>query len=122
MELAGKVIAITEARSGKSATTGNEWKVQEYVIETHEQYPRRMAFEVFGEDKLRQFNIQMGEEINVSFDINAREWNGRWYNSIRAWKVDRVAAGAPADNVGASLPAAEPGALESTDSADDLPF
>ena len=81
-----------EPRGGVSKT-GNEWKVQEYVIETHDQYPRRMCFDVFGADKIQQFNIQVGEELNVSFDIDAREWQGRWFNSIRAWKVDRVPAG-----------------------------
>ncbi len=67
--------------------------MQDYVIETHEQYPRRMVFNVFGEDKIKQFNIQMDEELNVFFDINAREFNGRWYNDIRAWRVDRVTPG-----------------------------
>ena len=52
-------------------------------------------FDVFGADKIAQFNIQVGEELNVYFDVDAREWNGRWFNSIRAWKVDRVSAQAP---------------------------
>ena len=86
MELAGRVIAVLEPKGGTSRN-GNEWKVQEYVIETHDQYPRRMCFDVFGDDKIKQFNIQVGEELNVSFDIDAREWQGRWFNSIRAWKV-----------------------------------
>ncbi len=54
-----------------------------------------MCFEVFGADKIEQFNIQMGEELTVSFDVDARQWNDRWFNSIRAWKVERVSAGAP---------------------------
>ncbi|MDO4823159.1 MAG: DUF3127 domain-containing protein [Bacteroidales bacterium] len=125
MELAGKVIAILEARSGVSKTTGNPWKMQDYVIETHEQFPRRMVFNVFGEDKINAFNIQMGEELNVSFDINAREFQGRWFNDIRAWRIDRVqpdAAGqAPAPT---AVPAAEPvpPSFAATDTADDLPF
>ena len=89
MELAGRIIAVLEPRGGVSKT-GNPWKVQEYVIETHDQYPRRMCFDVFGEDKINQFNIQVGEELNVFFDVDAREWQGRWFNSIRAWRVDRV--------------------------------
>ena len=91
MELSGKVIAVLEPRGGVSKT-GNPWKVQEYVIETHDQYPRKMCFDIFGEDKINQFNIQVGEEITVSFDIDAREWQGRWFNSIRAWKVERPTA------------------------------
>ena len=82
MELSGKVIAVLEPRGGVSKT-GNAWKVQEYVIETHDQYPRKMCFDVFGEDKINQFNIQVGEELTVHFDIDAREWQGRWFNSIR---------------------------------------
>ena len=57
MELAGKVIAILQPRDGVSKNTGNKWMVQSYVIETHDQYPKRMVFEVFGEDKIKQFNI-----------------------------------------------------------------
>ena len=68
MELAGKVIAVLEPRGGVSKT-GNEWKVQEYVIETHDQYPKKMCFDVFGADKIAQFNIQAGEELNVLFDV-----------------------------------------------------
>ncbi|MBQ8450871.1 MAG: DUF3127 domain-containing protein [Bacteroidaceae bacterium] len=95
MEITGKIIAVLPERGGVSKT-GNEWKMQEYVLETHEQYPRKICFNVFGADKIAQFNIQVGEEMTVSFDINAREYNGRWYNDIRAWKVERGVAPAPA--------------------------
>ncbi len=95
MEITGKIIAVLPERGGVSKT-GNEWKMQEYVLETHEQYPRKICFNVFGGDKIAQFNIQVGEEMTVSFDINAREYNGRWYNDIRAWKVERGVAPAPA--------------------------
>lgn len=98
MEITGKIIAVLPERGGTSKT-GNEWKMQEYVIETHEQYPRKVCFNVFGNDKIAQFNIQAGEELTVSFDINAREYNGRWFNDIRAWRVERgtAPAAAPAD-------------------------
>lgn len=136
MELAGKVIAVLEPRGGVSKS-GNEWKVQEYVIETHDQYPKKMVFDVFGADKIQQFNIQIGEELNVSFDIDAREWNGRWFNSIRAWKVDRVVlgdvSGSPLPPVSAGLPpisaaplsqqsSSAPADFTSDGGSDDLPF
>ena len=72
MEFTGKIIAILQPRGGVSKASGNEWKAQEYVIEDHGQYPRKMCFDVFGADKIEQFNIQMGEELTVSFDIDAR--------------------------------------------------
>ena len=89
MEFTGKIIAILQPRGGVSKS-GNEWKSQEYVIEDHGQYPRKMCFDVFGADKIEQFNIQMGEELTVSFDVDARQWQDRWFNSIRAWKAGRT--------------------------------
>ena len=93
MELTGKVIAIMAANSGVSARTGNSWMSQEYVIEVPGQYPRKMLFRVFGEDRIKQFNIQAGEEVTVQFDIDAHEYNGRWFNEIRAYNVTRGQAG-----------------------------
>ena len=94
MEFTGKIIAILQPKGGVSKATGNEWKAQEFVIESHDQYPRKMCFEVFGADKIDQFNIQMGEELTVSFDIDSNQWQDRWFNRIRAWKVERVSVGA----------------------------
>ena len=88
MEIQGKVIAVLPERSGVSAR--GEWKSQTYVIETQEQYPKKMAFDVFGADRLAQFNIHSGEVINVSFDIDAHEYQGRYFNQIRAWNVTKV--------------------------------
>ncbi len=132
MELAGRVIAVLEPRSGVAKSSGNPWMIQEYVIETHEQFPHRMCFSLFGEDKISQANIQVGEEINVSFDINSREYQGRWFTDIRAWKVDRVGADQPAPAVSdndapAGAPAASPAAnplpqFDPSESTDDLPF
>ena len=136
MDLTGKVIAIMEARSGVSSRTGNNWMTQEYVIEVPGQYPRKMLFNIFGEDRIKQFNIQPGEEITVQFDIDAREYNGRWFNDIRAYNIIRgqVAGTVPAatpfpqqgaapaapDAATAPFPPAQEPAGEGT--ADDLPF
>lgn len=92
MEITGKITHILEARSGTSPRTGAAWMSQSFVIEAIEpgrQFPTRCVFDVFGEDRLRQFNIQAGETLTVSFDLDAREYNGRWFNSVRAWKVER---------------------------------
>ena len=98
MELTGKIIAVLPANSGVSSRTGNPWMSQEYVIEVPGQYPRKCLFRIFGEDRIKQFNIQMGEDVTISFDIDAHEYNGRWFNEIRAYNVTRGAApvaGAP---------------------------
>ena len=137
MDLTGKVIAILPANSGVSQRTGNPWMSQEYVIEVPGQYPKKCMFRIFGEDRIKQFNIQMGEDITVQFDIDAHEFNGRWFNDIRAYNVQRGAvvppvAGAPeaspfppqqpvggADANSPFPPAQEPAGEGSTD---DLPF
>ncbi|MBQ7182179.1 MAG: DUF3127 domain-containing protein [Bacteroidaceae bacterium] len=96
MELTGKIIAVLPERGGTSPRTGSEWKAGSYVLETMDQYPRKMCFDVFGADRIQQFNIQLGEILTVSFDIDAHEYQGRWFNSIRAFRVDRTAPGAAA--------------------------
>ena len=89
MELQGKIIQALPVKTGTSAR--GDWKVQEFVLETLDaQYPRRMVFSVFGEERLQRFNIQVGQDVNVSFDIDAHEYQGRWFNSIRAFDVRPV--------------------------------
>ena len=76
MDITGKIIAVLEPRSGVAKASGNPWKIQEYVLETiGEQYPKKMMFSIFGEDKIQQAAINIGDEVVVSFDINAREFN-----------------------------------------------
>ena len=87
MDLTGKIIAVLPASSGVSQRTGNSWMSQDYVIEVPGQYPRKCLFRVFGEDRIKQFNIQMGQDYTVSFDIDAHEYQGRWFNDIRAYSV-----------------------------------
>ena len=86
-EITGKIIAVLPTKSGTSAR-GTQWSSQTAVIETKEQYPKRVAFDVLG-DRIAEFNLQVGEEVTVSFDINAREFNGKWFNSVNAWQVVR---------------------------------
>lgn len=92
MEIHGKIINALPLREGTSAT-GKPWQCASYVIETQEQYPRRVCFDVFGQEKIAQFNIRPGEMMTISFDIDAHEYNGRWFNSIRCWNVMRTQPG-----------------------------
>ena len=104
MEIEGKIIAVLPEQGGVSARTGNPWKSQDYVIETHDQFPKKCVFRVFGAERIAQFNIQAGEELRVSFDIDAHEYNGRWFNDIRAWNVVPAAAAQPAAQPAAPFP------------------
>ena len=133
MELQGKVIAALPERSGVSAR--GEWKSQEFVIEYQEgQYPRHLVFTVFGADRLQRFNIQVGQTVLVAFDVDAHEWNGRWFTDIRAFDVRQVdpnaAPVAQSAPVMQSVPVAEanpeapfpPQQETAGESADELPF
>lgn len=127
MELIGRIIAVQEAKSGTSLKTGNPWMKQEYVMEMPGQYPRHCVFSVFGEDRIKQLNIQNGEDLTVQFDIDAREYNGRWYNDVRAYNVIRgqqPVAGAPVAAAPSAATSPFPPAQEpaSEGSSDDLPF
>lgn len=122
MEIQGKIVAVLPQRNGKSKTTGNAWSCASYVLETQEMHPKRMAFDVMN-DNITQFNIQQGEYLKVSFDINAREYNGKWYNSVRVWAVQRTDMGQMGQQPQSAFqqqPQAQPAA--GTQKKDDLPF
>ena len=132
MEMTGVVIAVLPERSGTSQR--GEWKSQSFVIETQEQYPKHLCFEVFGADRIAQFNIKGGEKITVQFDIDARQYQDRWFNSIKAWNVIRPGQQAPVQggyNVGnpqtgaqaaqAAQQSAMAGAYGQTNSSNPLP-
>ena len=92
IEVIGKIIKVSDARSGVSKRSGNEWKSQDFVIEEQGSngFPRMCNFTVFGADRLEQFQIKVGDTVHVWLDINARPWQDRYFNDIRAYRVDHV--------------------------------
>ena len=72
-------------KSGKTAK--GEWKSQQYVLETNDKYPKRFLFDLFGENKINEFDIQQGDVVTVTFDPEAYQRDGRWFGSNRAWDV-----------------------------------
>ena len=94
MEITGTIIVVCPPAGGTSERTGNAWMAQTYVIEVtsgdHGQYKRKTAFEVFGEDRIKQFNLQVGMKVKVFFDIEANEHEGKWYNRVRAYAVENA--------------------------------
>lgn len=101
MDIVGKIIYALPEVSGVSKN-GNNWKKREYVLETQETYPKKIHFDFFGE-KADQFPLQVGQVIRLYFDIESREYQGRWYTSIRGWKYDDPMAAQ-------AMPAADPAA------------
>jgi len=92
MEISGKIIAVLPLATGEGKN--GTWRSQDYVLETYDQYPRKICFNFFN-DRIDQFPLAIGDDVEVSFDIESREYNGRWFTSIRAWKAAKKTQGAP---------------------------
>lgn len=110
MDIVGKIIQVLPMQEGVGRN-GNPWKLQAYVLETQEQYPRKVHFEVFGEERVKNNQAALDQLVTVSFDIESREFNGRWYTSIRAWRIqqgDMTQAAAAPVTAPAAAPAANP--------------
>lgn len=145
LELEGKIITKLPVQTGTSAR--GPWSKQEFVIEYQEgNYPTQVCFNVWGEDKVKDLEkFQAGETVKVSFNLSSREYNGRWYSDIRAWRIEHAdqaaqaaagygapsygapgfsaptGAGAPAQTAATTAPSTDFNAANG-DSEDDLPF
>ena len=86
MEIKGKIVELLQEKSGQSVN--GEWRKQEYILETRGQYPKKICFTAWG-DKIDQFSIQQGDMVEVSVDLESREYNGRWYTDVKAWRVSK---------------------------------
>lgn len=91
VQFTGKIIAAEPYQQGTSQR-GTQWCSQNYVIEElNQQYPSRAVFQVYGSDKLQQFNIQVGEIITANLSPKAHQaQDGRWFNQLDCWKVERL--------------------------------
>lgn len=88
MEFTGKIIQVLKPVGGTSNKTGKEWKKIQFVVEEeNKQFPNKVFFEVFGEDKFKQMPIVTGKFVTVSFDVESHDFNGRWYTSCKAYRV-----------------------------------
>lgn len=121
----GKIIQAFEPRSGQNER--GQWMAQDFLLESFDQpYSRKCLFSVWGAERLQQFNLKEGDDVAVDLDIDAREYNGRYYNSLRAWRVTRITAPLvqqAQDSAATAIPV-PPAATTTDDSGntDDLPF
>jgi hypothetical protein len=114
LKMSGKIVNILPVESGTSKA-GKEWKKQAFVIDTGDQYNPNVAFSLFGDDKIEiMTTYSVGQDVEVSFNLSSRDFNGKWYHNIDAWRI--VAAGSTQ-----SAPVQQPVASGGTE-VDDLPF
>lgn len=114
MDISGTVVALLPLQTGQGKN--GVWKKQEFIIETPGQYPKKVCISLWGE-KVDENRLSIGEKITASVNIESREYNGRWYTDVRAWKIARQGA---AGNSPEPPPAED--TLMPENSSDDLPF
>lgn len=86
LEITGKLVEILPEQSGQGRN--GTWKKQAFVIETTDQYPKKVCFNLWGDRISMLEGLSSGHTIKVAFDLESREYNGRWYTDAKAWKVD----------------------------------
>ena len=113
MEIVGKVIQVLPLQQGTGSRSGNPWTLKTFILETQENYPRKVAIEVFGDQRIADNPAEVDQVVTVSFDLESREFNGRWYTSVRAWKILQgvQTQAAPVQPVTPAAPAAPAGEM-----------
>lgn len=150
MEIQGKIRQVMPTQSGVSARTGNSWMSQDYVMDyfwwPNQTMPSQMLFRVFGEERIKNFDLHENDEVKINFHVEAHLYDGRWFNEVQCTQCQKIGASAPQHapqtqqdgGTGAAPSAASPatggvpggGALGLSDAeptgeggkADDLPF
>ncbi len=118
MDLTAKLVQMLPLQKGQGKN--GEWKKQDIIVETGGQYPKKVCISIWG-DKINESALQIGNTLNISFDVESREYNGRWYTDVKAWKVE-AAGGASSGGGNSSYVDEMPPDVNYDDSKDDLPF
>ncbi len=116
MQLTAKLIQLLPLQTGTGKN--GQWKKQDIIVETEGQYPKKVCISIWG-DKVNEAVLQPGATLKIDFDVESREYNGRWYTDVKAWKVETAGSGA------IDKPAADDfhdTSFTSNDDENDLPF
>ena len=115
MQLTAKLIQLLPIQTGTGKN--GEWKKQDIIVETDGQYPKKVCISIWGE-KINEQQLVVGNSLTIDFEIESREFSGRWYTDLKAWKVDNASQGTLQSN---NLKDIEP--LDLNEKPDDvLPF
>ena len=121
MEITAKLAQILPVQTG-TGKNGTNWKKQDVVVETDGQYPKKICISIWG-DKINENSLKVGKALTFSIDVESREFNGKWYTDVKAWKV--VEAGGSTSSIDeheyAEPKSGVPPALN-VDDIEDLPF
>lgn len=116
MELTATLVQLLPLQKGVGKN--GEWKKQDVILQTDGQYPKKVCVSFWG-DKINESLLQVGKKLNISFDVESREYNGRWYTDVKAWKAEPAEGAQPNDKTYADIPPQE---TYTDEGPDDLPF
>ena len=121
LQITGKVTQILPEQSGEGKN--GPWRKQEFILETQGNYPKQICIVQWG-DNIDQSGVREGETITAHIDIQSREYNGRWYTDVKAWRIERPEGqqGAPASAGDEPWPDEVPFDSSPSSGDDDLPF
>jgi hypothetical protein len=114
MEISGTVVSLLPLQSGQGKN--GTWKKQEFILETPGQYPKKVCLSLWG-DKVDENRLSPGDKITASINIESREYNGRWYTDVRAWKIQKST-----QDQREMAPPPDQSFMPDSNSSDDLPF
>ena len=117
MQLSAKLVQLLPIQTGTGKN--GQWKKQDIIVETDGQYPKKVCISIWG-DKINADLLQVGNRLKIDFDVESREFNGRWYTDVKAWKVELEGAAAPAAAGADEDPFGQ--SFTSSDEEDGLPF
>ena len=114
MKIEGQVVQVLEEQSGESRN--GPWRKQEFILETSGEYSKQICIVQWGEN-IDEFGIQEGERLTAHIDIQSREYNGRWYTDVKAWKIERDGGPRPEVPFNDDEPT-----IDLSDTDDEIPF
>lgn len=129
LELTGTIVQVLPYDGGTSKA-GKEWRKGGFILETQEQYPRKVAISIFN-DKIDKYKTPVGIVVTAHIEIESREWNGKWYTEVKAWQitypqgqpVSTHVATSPQPVATYARPVANPAPAQAQpQAAEDLPF
>jgi len=120
LEITGKLIKLLPEQTG-AGKNGN-WVKQEFIIETTEQYPKKVCCSLWGDKVGAIKSVPPGEMVKVSFNVESREYNERWYTELRAWKIEANASGSTSEAPKAEISGDITSFTADSGEQDDLPF
>ncbi len=85
LEIEGKLVNILQEQSGEGRN--GKWIKQDFVIETSDQYPKKICFTTWGDKTTEVKKLNAGDNLLVSFNVESREFKEKWYTDLKAWKI-----------------------------------